>query len=576
MSTLLATVAILATWVVYATLLSGLGRTVRQLVARERRVSHLRLSDFWVGLALLVVWLQLWNFVVPVTLLTWLPLAAVAALGFTGGALSWHRPARLAVLFVGVFAVAMLWLANLAIAGPLHVDSAGYHLSMLQWVQDHAAVPGLANLHTRLGYNSAEFLYTAALGVGPWQGQGYHLANGLLLAAVLAEVAAALYRVVRRRGPRVPDLVLLVIGSAVIDHFANGYQLTSPAPDLAAFIVAIMLAVYLMRAVDTGSTTADWTAAVALTALAPLMRVQLLAMTVLAVPVMVLAVRQRAPAGWRPRPWMLAPAGAFVALAWGSLMARGVVLSGYPLFPSTVGAVGVDWKVPVAMARGESDTIRAYARDPSAAPDQVLGSWDWVSSWWRPALDNPDLRYPLAVLAMTVVVALAAILLRVSWRPTYPPLVAVAGLVPVVAATLAWFVTAPDPRFNAGPMWVLAATSLCLVASSFEWRWHVARLDFAAVIVLGVAGVLAAHSLLVLQQSGVTKPVSASGEGVLGTITAPPADLAVFRTDSGLRLNAPPDGRCWDAPQPCTPMPMAQLRLRGDDLSSGFTIDGAP
>ena len=54
-------------------------------------------------------------------------------------------------------------------------------------------------------------------------------------------------------------------------------------------------------------------------------------------------------------------------------------------------------------------------------------------------------------------------------------------------------------------------------------------------------------------------------------------EITPYRTRSGLLLNtAPADGRCWDAPLPCTPNPAPNLRLRDStNLSRGFMVDGA-
>jgi hypothetical protein len=557
---------------------------VRQALKLARRDPQVVLADFWVGFAVLVVWLQLWNFVAPVTIWVWLPLVPAAVWGLTRGLARVSRPSRLGGALLLVFVGASTWLANLAIQGPLHADSGGYHLSMLRWVQEYPVVPGLADLHTRFGYNSSEFLYVAAVGGGPWHGQGFHLANGILLLALLAEVTVALYRVVTSRRPRLPDLVLVVAASAVVDRFANGFQLTSPAPDLAAFVVSVLLAVYLMRAVDTDSVGPDLAATIALAAVGPVLRLQLLPMACVAVVVLLLVHRRKGDrrdslertrvSPWRPA--LVLPVVALLSLAWGSWMARGILLSGYPLFPSTVAGLRVGWRVPGSMAKGESDSIRAWARDPGGDPDTVLGGWGWLGSWWRQSVTQPDVRFPLAVLSVAAALVVLGYMFRLRRAPTYSRKVAVAALLPVSVATVAWFWSAPDPRFNAGPLWVGAGTALALVASTFAPRGKTGGSRWATVAVLTVAGVLVVHSLTVLHQLGLTRPFTADGAGVLGTIDAPRAHVTSYATSSGLRVYVPTDGQCWSSRLPCAPKPLEQLRLRGAGLASGFTLDGGP
>jgi len=52
----------------------------------------------------------------------------------------------------------------------------------------------------------------------------------------------------------------------------------------------------------------------------------------------------------------------------------------------------------------------------------------------------------------------------------------------------------------------------------------------------------------------------------------PATELYTFVTESGLRLYVPVTGdQTWYAPLPNTPNPSRDLRLRGSDLSKGFT-----
>ena len=45
--------------------------------------------------------------------------------------------------------------------GYLHFDSGLYHAQAIRWIEEYGVVPGLANLHCRLAYNSSAFLLTA-------------------------------------------------------------------------------------------------------------------------------------------------------------------------------------------------------------------------------------------------------------------------------------------------------------------------------------------------------------------------------------------------------------------------------
>ena len=54
--------------------------------------------------------------------------------------------------------VLMLLFSYGASRGYLHFDSGLYHAQAIRWIEEYGVVPGLANLHCRLAYNSSAFI----------------------------------------------------------------------------------------------------------------------------------------------------------------------------------------------------------------------------------------------------------------------------------------------------------------------------------------------------------------------------------------------------------------------------------
>ena len=48
--------------------------------------------------------------------------------------------------------------------GYMHFDTGLYHTQSIRWIEEYGVVPGLANLHSRFGYNSAAFALCALYG----------------------------------------------------------------------------------------------------------------------------------------------------------------------------------------------------------------------------------------------------------------------------------------------------------------------------------------------------------------------------------------------------------------------------
>src|SRR4051812_26774683 len=163
---------VLLTWAVLAPALAGLGCIARRAWGGrgDRDVEDLLLS-FWVGFAIAIGFLQLWNFVLPVNF------AALVALVVVGWvAMAWTlftrerrqaakqgpraRSRRVEIVVVAFVAT---WLANRAIGpGDAH-DSGLYHYTAIRWANEHRIVPGVANLSAPQALNNASFLYNAVL-----------------------------------------------------------------------------------------------------------------------------------------------------------------------------------------------------------------------------------------------------------------------------------------------------------------------------------------------------------------------------------------------------------------------------
>ncbi len=60
---------------------------------------------------------------------------------------------------------------------------------------------------------------------------------------------------------------------------------------------------------------------------------------------------------------------------------RGFVLSGAPLYPSTIGYIPVEWAVPMEKVIDEANWVYSWARRPGTHWSTVLGGWSWFEPW---------------------------------------------------------------------------------------------------------------------------------------------------------------------------------------------------
>jgi hypothetical protein len=573
------TLAVVASWICLGALIAGVGHVTRRallLAADGRCADSLRPADLWIGLATLVAYLQVWNMVAAITWEAWiLPVAAaLVGIGMGSRALRGLKRPTLSWPVVAVVGVAVLWLANRSLAAALYYDLGLYHFSAIEYAAHFAAIPGLGNLHGRLGAGNGHLLFVAFLGHGPFARFGYHIANGLLATMLLGDIA---WRFARRTPTRrLPSFtgrvaLLLLPATLVAIVGGKGSRLNNPDLDFAVFVLVVVGILYLVECLEFGFRATPALVSTASLSLAATTRPFYWPLAGLSVGVVLLAGARHS--GRRPalaRATSRARAAVLllpVALL-GGWMGRQAVLSGYPLFPLTTGGLPVDWRMPTAAVHELNRFVSSWARSPGDRPDVVLASWDWLHPWLRHHLGDLDLVAPILFLAC-VLPALAGrseaeIRRRRAWRR---PMLALA--LPALPMLVAWFFNAPDPRFALAPLWLLPIALVAWALPGVGGRLPAAKAGVVAYASL--AGVLLLTVGLVADK-GVFWPIVSNGSGPLGTEPVPGAAVVPFVTKSGLEVYRPAHGElCWRVIL-CTPTPDPYLRLRGAGIRDGFSV----
>jgi hypothetical protein len=256
--------------------------------------------------------------------------------------------------------------------------------------------------------------------------------------------------------------------------------------------------------------------------------------------------------------------GFMLVLPW---MARGVILSGYPVYPVAAAPFPVEWRVPQERAINETRAILSWARKPRTPASEVLGNWEWLPPWAEANLKQHELLGPLSITLSAGAMVLVRWLMR---RPSGTKMrVLWAMLVPNAVFLIFWFLTAPNPRFFGGAAWVLAMATLALALAQYEG-------DISRTTTLS-KGFTGAYLLLILLPILVDRGFTSAGRQD-GFHAVPKIEVNTFEMKSGLILHVPKEGdQCWDTPLPCTPYPTANLGLRqAGDLGSGFVLSEEP
>lgn len=568
-----------STWGFLFFLFSGWGLLAWRLCGSFPRSIGDVFISFWCGWSVVLLLLQIWHLGLPVNGLAflWLVPGGLTGLFLCRRALAdivraGLRRSPLSLPFLGA---TLLYLTMRCIGEGLSFDGGMYHFAAMRWTTRYPIVPGLANLNLHLGKNSIYYLYAALLESGIWANRSQHFANGLLIAVLSAQVLVSYCRLLRRPGEaQTPDLFNAFLGAPLF-WLSLDLTISDITSDFAVaalfFALAILAFGFLCERNGDCHRGRFLLLAVFLLAsvgIAVKLNAGMLSLSSCGVVVFAFWRRhhERGQTAREVRTVALASLAAFMVL--GFWMLSSVILSGYPLFPSSFGAVDVDWRLPEEAVQQEMQNIRTWARalGPFDNNWAKWRSWCWLPTWFSGvSKDFSGAVLPLLVSGAALSVWIAGVA-RKGRRVVPDGWVFL--LVPF-ASIIYWFAQAPLPRFGWMNFWILAAYALtmALARGADKPRSRLAPRFAAAVglllcLAIGIS-VFREGSIRLFARSGFAPTIRPK--------------LVTYTTDYGLLLHVPEKGAkplCWDGPLPCTPFRQKNLRLRRDnDLSGGFILD---
>jgi hypothetical protein len=578
--------AVMQTLIIYlliGTAYYGWGKVAVHILGISKQTSRSDVMLLWLGWAFTLVILQLSHFLCPLTASIVVPIFIIGVV-FSAPqivtALRRFPQKRSPVMRTATIVIIMLagagWIASRSMMPPLNDDSGGYHFTSIRWINAFPIVPGLGNLHGRLAFNQSFFTYAAALNFYPFFEHGRSLANSFLLLLTIVSFAQFLRPVLNRPARlaeshpfqyasvlfALPILVYLTLNS-------DGDGLASPTPDLASTLLQLIMFVILVQGVAEwreGEGQQDYRATVLaiLAATAITIKLSNLAFSAVIVSICLACAWRTSGSRMRGLLRILAPTSV-VLLVWS---VRGFILSGYPLYPSTIGHMSIDWAVPIAEVVEEANAVYGHARQPNAQWRGALGGWGWFGPWSsRMSRDISGVVYPLVLTGFFCLIAVISRRLSFSKKKGGLAYLDWVILIPVVIGLLFWFFTAPDPRFAQALFWCLSLSSAVLFLCAVQPLLQKRGFMVVMCVVFIIANLHFIRNAVLMRYS--LKEISSSGWHSIMTVP-----LIQKTTSSGLVVFTPKQGgSCWDSPLPCTPYFNPNLRLRiPGKLASGFTV----
>lgn len=268
----------------------------------------------------------------------------------------------------------LLLFAYGASRGYMHVDSGLYHAQAIRWIEEYGVVPGLANLHCRLAYNSSAFVLTALYSMKFLGGQSLHAVAGFM-AFVLAIKGLGVVKVLSRKKVLVSDFVKV----AMLFYITIIYtEMMSPASDYFAmlFLFYVVLTWIELEEKQEKNITPFGMLCVLLAVNVTIKLSAAIMLLLVLKPAVILIKEKR-----------YGQIGLYLVmgiLAVFPYLARNVILSGWLVYPfPAVDLFSFDWKIPAAEAAYDGEEIKVYAKGMTEVWLKDTPLSQWFPNWFQ-------------------------------------------------------------------------------------------------------------------------------------------------------------------------------------------------
>lgn len=460
------------------------------------------------------------------------------------------HPAMIFILIASLALVLMMctWTIN-------HPDTLTYHGQTIQWIEKYKAVPGLAHLHARYGYQGLWFVTEAFFNFRFAGISTLTLINSLVVVWYLLFIIQKINRYFID-GEWITALSwLLLFALSCWSYTQARLTITSASPDFIT-VLWLWMVFYLFIKKEASRSPVHWILMILLSIFAITLKLS-------AVPVVILSVYSAIQL-WRLKKTKAMFVSFILALViLCPFLARNIITTGYLVFPSPYpDVINVDWKLDKRQTKFEKNYITAFARAPVEYDETEVKSAiamspnEWLPGWWRNQSIADKMILVLLLLSFPVAFLNLRALIRLPGQMKIALLTALAGMI-------FWFLQAPDPRFGFGFILAFVAMTGILVLLNLPATGAIfKKLTLILTLLSGITICSYAiyRSIYFFSPRQLIKP--------LGIEDTP---YSSFNCDK-IRFHKPKENEpCGDQPVPCVTTDSCNyFKLRGSKLSDGF------
>jgi hypothetical protein len=327
-------------------------------------------------------------------------------------------------------------------AGPTQMDDTdSYHIQMVKWIQEYGTVPGIANLHERLGFNSSWFSSIAFFTFSYKNINFFTALNGMLSVWFTGYI----FILIKRNSVTFPRLAISSFAIIALSLFCwpliRGNAATCNYDFITTFIIFVLFTETILSSNKIIGFTFQYEWLIWPVYLLTIRLVNF-PLLILSISIFFILLKQKK--------MKIALSGiCFSLLLAIPFFVRNVMLSGYIFFPSlSFDWFAVDWKVDKEKIQQLLYYIKYYNRVGTGFQDlNITASLkfpQWISYWFH-------FMFPYdKLLLIPGLCGISTVLFLNKKITTILPFYRNIFFFAIIVQLLFWFLIAPDPRFVYG------------------------------------------------------------------------------------------------------------------------------
>ncbi|MCX6056304.1 MAG: hypothetical protein NTZ74_15615 [Chloroflexi bacterium] len=444
-----------------------------------------------------------------------------------------------------------------AVQEPTNSDTGIYHAQSIHWIESYPVVPGLANLHERLGYNSSWLMLNAVFSFSFLRIQSFHLLSSFLFLAMILSFYQGIHHLLAKKF-LLSNFVRM--GFFLAAFFFLFDQVSSPGTDMPATLFLWFILAESIELLENKTILLDSKEPVYLS----LLCIFALTIKLSTVPILLL-----------PLFWIIyklikknfKQIGQFVLLSFVIMVpyvARNIIQTGYPVFPGfPINIFHFDWALPVDRVKEEGEVIHWFAMLSSVPLEDFLtrSLKDQTINWFANLI--PRYKAILLTIPAGVLFNLSLCVFK-KWRVFVRENVGFLLVVLVfIIGDLFWFFSAPSIRFGFGfllgsvflilfPVVLFLVNQLNYFQGITVWFILISFIGLAIINFRTVIHYKDFSSIMLYPKEYPAWPSA-------------PCEFHNFK----LLCQAYYDS-CWYSPFPCATNGNLDVEMRGSDYSDGF------